>query len=332
MIILLSNSRTPPLNYVKLLPRLPKKEIQKFTLISFGGIAADNARDYDETVKIRFQINCKDKFLENTKSLMVFDILDNYAYPEVMRRIEKGMSYDNFRLHSVQLVMYADQNRNKILLNDDVLSVANTKFKEGKKFQKGDPIRHMDVEDYLGLFPSESVDKNAANVILTKLNDLWYCAYDLIYDRKRVASRYELAKQFLEVADYCLQERMWGAYVDILHSTTELAIQSILLLHHNPKFLLKQSHPDTYALISEDAKLGNIDIKYSDHYDNLRKLRSKGRYLNNMQDKEFTLSKIEAEELIDVTKNLMNHVQKLMETVDLAKKPPMGESCLLGRG
>lgn len=311
------------------MPRIQKKEIEKFKLISFGGIAAEYAADFDKTVKLRFQINCKDKFLENTKSLMIFDILDNYAYPEVMKHVEKGMSPDNFRLYNVQLLMYADQNRNKILLNDDVLTVAQTKFKENKKFQKGDPIRQTDVEDYLGLYPSESVDKNAANVILTKLSGLWYCAYDLIYDRKRVGSRYELARQFLKVANYCLREKMWGAYVDTLHSTTELAIQSILLLHHHPKFSIYQTHPDTFELFCEHTKLGNIDIKFSDHYDNLKKLRSKGRYLNNMQDKEFALSNIEAEELTNVTKNLMNHVQKLMETVDLAKKPAVGEYCLL---
>lgn len=327
----LTYSRTPPLNYIKLIPRIQKKEIEKFKLISFGGIAAEYAADFDETVKLRFQINCKDKFLENTKSLMIFDILDNYAYPEVMRHVEKGMSPDNFRLYNVHLLMYADQNRNKILLNDDVLTVAQTKFKENKKFQKGDPIRQMDVEDYLGLYPSENVDKNASNVILTKLSGLWYCAYDLIYDRKRVGSRYELARQFLKVANYCLQEKMWGAYVDTLHSATELAIQSILLLHHHPKFSIYQTHPDTFELFCEHAKLGNIDIKFSDHYDNLRKLRSKGRYLNNLQDKEFALSNIEAGELINITKNLMNYIQKLMETVDLAKKPPVGEYCLLGK-
>lgn len=80
-------------------------------------------------------------------------------------------------------------------------------------------------------------------------------------------SRFELAKQFLKVARYCLEQKVWGAYVDNLHSASELAIQSILLLHHNPKFSLKQTHPDTHTLFSEHAKLGNIDIKFSDHYE-----------------------------------------------------------------
>jgi hypothetical protein len=177
LITSLTNSRTPPLNYVKLATRLQKKEIQKFKLISFGGIAAEDAADYDKTVKIRFQINCKDKFLENTKALMVFDILDNYAYPEAMKQVESGILQPNFKLTDVHLVMYDDQTLNEILLNDKVRSVANLKYKQGQQGEK---------EDYLGLFPSESNDKNAAHVILTKLNDMWFCAYDLIYVEKRL--------------------------------------------------------------------------------------------------------------------------------------------------
>jgi hypothetical protein len=108
---------------------------------------------------------------------MVFDILDNYAYPEAMKQVESGILQPNFKLTDVHLVMYDDQTLNEILLNDKVRSVANLKYKQGQQGEK---------EDYLGLFPSESNDKNAAHVILTKLNDMWFCAYDLIYVEKRL--------------------------------------------------------------------------------------------------------------------------------------------------
>ena len=83
--------------------------------------------------------------------------------------------------------------------------------------------------------------------------------------------------------------------------------------------------------ISEHAKLGNIDIKFSDHYDRLRTLRSKGRYLNDTKDKDFGLSDFEADELTSLTNDLMEYTEKLMERVNVAKKPPIGEYCLLGR-
>ncbi len=218
--------------------------------------------------------------------------------------------------------LYADQTRNEILLNDKVRSVANTKFKQGLQGDK---------EDYLGLFPSESNDKNAAHVILTKLNDMWFCAYDLIYDRKKVGSRFELAKSFLKVAIFCLQEKLCGPFVDNLYSATELAIQSILLLHHNSLFSLNQTHTDTRVLFSEHAELGNIDTKFSGHYTKLEELRDKGRYLNGTHGRTFSLDEVEADNVLKITKDLIDYVDELLEKVDLSKKPTIGEYCLLGR-
>lgn len=314
--------RTPPLNYVKLTAGLQKKEIQKFKLISFGGIAAEYAADYDKTVKIRFQINCKDKFLENTKALMVFDILDNYGYPEAMKQIEGGILQPDFKLTDVHLVMYDDQMLNEILLNDKVRSVANIKYKQGQQDEK---------EDYLGLFPNESNDKNAAHVILTKLNDMWFCAYDLIYDRKKVESRFELAKSFFKVAAYCLQEKLFGPFVDNLYSATELSIQSILLLQHNPRFSLNQTHDDSRKLFFEHAELGNIDTEFSKHYTRLGELRDKGRYLNGTHGRRFTINDLDANKIQQLIKDLISYVGKLLEQVDFMKKPTQGMYIPLGR-
>jgi hypothetical protein len=273
-------------------------------------------------VKIRFQVNCKDKFLEGTKALMVFDILDNYAYPEVMKQVESGILQSDFKLTDVHLVMYADQSLNEILLNGKVRSVANIKYKQG---QQGD------IEDYLGLFPSESNDKNAAHVILTKLNDMWYCAYDLIYDRKKVRTRFELAKSFFRVADYCLQEKLFGPFVDNLYSAAELGIQSILLLQHNPRFSLHQTHEDTRKLFFEHAELGNINRKLSSHYTRLGDLRDKGRYLNGTHGRRFSISDVEADNIQLLTKDLISYVGKLLEHVDFTKKLARGTYIPLGK-
>ena len=121
------------------------------------------------------------------------------------------------------------------------------------------------------------------------------CADHLIYDRKRIKSRFQTAKSFLRAASYCLREKLWAVYVDTLHSSVELAIQSILY-NTVQNFHLKQTHPDTRSLFLEHCKLGNADIKFSNHYDKLKVLRSKGRYLNNLQGKDFTLNQSEAKD------------------------------------
>ena len=67
---------------------------------------------------------------------MIFDILDNFVYPEVMRRVEKGLPSQNFRLYNVHLLMYADQTKNKILLNDKVRSVVIQNLNKAKNITK----------------------------------------------------------------------------------------------------------------------------------------------------------------------------------------------------
>jgi hypothetical protein len=157
------------------------------------------------------------------------------------------------------------------------------------------------------------------------------CAFDLIYDRKRTGSRLELAKSYLTTAIICLEQKLWGPFVDNLYSATELAIQSVLLLHHNPKYSLNQSHEETRKLFSDHANRGNIDIKYSDHYVKLNELRDKGRYLNGMHGRDFVLGHLEANELAGITEELTAYVEKLMISIDLSKRPPDGEYCSLGR-
>lgn len=166
---------------------------------------------------------------------------------------------------------------------------------------------------------------------MLKVLGVWYCSYDLIYDRKRVSARFNLAKCFLKGATYCLETGLWGPFVDTLYSGTELAIQSIFLLHHNPKFSLNQTHEETRKLFTNDASLGNIDTKYSDHYIKLDELRKKGRYLNGMHGKEFSIKDSEARELLKTSNELLSYVEDLLKSIDLSKKPTVGEYIAVGR-
>lgn len=330
LLIALSQSRTPQLDYIQFGSSPVIESLEQIKLISLGAIAAEKPKS-DNTFKMIFQVNCKDKFLEGVKSLMVTSILDNFAYPEVMRRIKNGSLSSDFRLDNVHLVMYANQNRNETLLNDEVRFMVNVQFNEGAKFEKGQEIRQADIQDILGLYPDSGNDPNAAHIILLKILGKWYCSYDLIYDRKRVSARFNLAKSFLEAATNCLKIGLWGPFVDTLYSGTELAIQSIFLLHHNPKFSLNQTHDETRKLFNQHAKLGNINIKFADHYIKLDELRDKGRYLNGTHGKEFSISESDAKKLVEVSNEVVSYVEDLLKSIDLSKRPPIGEYISVGR-
>ena len=162
-------------------------------------------------------------------------------------------------------------------------------FEEGKTFSKGKPIAQDDIKDILGLYPSTKCPPDAAHVMLVKLNGSWLYAADLIYDRDKVKKRFEAAKDFLTVSNYCMENKIWGPFADSLFSATELAIQSILLLQHHPTFSTNQGHQETVELFSAYAKNGNIDTKFSKHYVNLNSFRKKGRYLTGLHGHNFSI-------------------------------------------
>jgi hypothetical protein len=53
---------------------------------SYYGISLD-AAEAGQKVRVAFRLNCKEKRSEEDQIRLVPDILDNHAYPEVMRRI-----------------------------------------------------------------------------------------------------------------------------------------------------------------------------------------------------------------------------------------------------
>jgi hypothetical protein len=327
----LALSRTPTVNYIQFQFSTRNEKSDGSSLKSLGAIVAEAAAENQSTFKAVFQVNCQDKFLEGVKSKMIFNILDNYAYPEVMRRTKDGKLYDDFRLHNVHLVMFADETKNHILLNDEARFITNIEFRHGVKYRPNERVRQGDIIKVLGLYSESRNDPNSAHIILFKCNDIWYCSYDLIYDRKRVKARLELAKTFIKAATYCLESKLSGAFVDTLYSATELAIQSILLLHHNPKFSLNQTHDETRELFSNHTRLGNVDTKYSNHYIKLDELRKQGRYLNGTHGRAFSIKNSKATILLLTTKGLLTHVERLITLIDLSKKPPDGHYISVGR-
>jgi HEPN domain-containing protein len=229
-------------------------------------------------------------------------------------------------------MMYADESRNEVLLNDEVRIKAHVRFKDGKKFNAGENVTQGDIEEILGLYPSEKNDPNAAHIMLVKLKNRWYFACDIIYDRMRVRKRFETAKQFLKMANYSMDQKLWGPMVDNMYSAAELAIQSILLLRHYPRFSTNQDHEQTRRLFTAYAENGNTDIRFAKHYDRLTELRSQGRYLNGVHNNAFRISESKAKELLALTAEIIDHVKKLLASVDVSRKPKAGEYIAIGKG
>jgi len=282
---------------------------------SFFGFALNTANSGEE-VGVGFQFNVDDKFSTEAKLTMTQHALDDFVYPEIMRRIAKKQLDPNFRLQKAHILFYSIYSKNDVLLNDNVRIDAIMQLEKGKSFKSGESVMESDCKDILGLYPSKKNDPNAAHILLVKFKNKWYFAADLIYDREKVRKKFVSSHEFLKSVENNLEKQLWEPFIDNLFSVTELTIQSILLLRHYNEYSRRQSHKKTREIFEGYCKQGNLPMTFLEHYDTLLELRKKGRYQQGVHGKKFSIKKTDAKKYVTLTKQLIAYVESLLKTVD----------------
>jgi uncharacterized protein (UPF0332 family) len=254
------------------------------------------------------------------------------VYPEIINRAKNGRLPPDFQLRMAQVLMYAEESGNEVLVNDEVRFLAHVGLNDEKQINHQMPLAEADIKDILGLYPSKKNNPNAAHIMLLKFKGRWYYACNLIYCNEKVRKMFEKSTEFFETAKDSLIRRRWGPSVDNLYSATELAIQSLLLLMHQGRFSIHQDHKSTEKLFAGYTTNGNIDPKYKNHLSELRKLRKRGRYLIGIHNKQTTDEELEIQKRFSLTNELLTYIKSLLQSRDLSRVPPPGHIIVLGRG
>ena len=172
-----------------------------------------------------------------------------------MRRIANGSLNSDFRLHSVlYLVMFPDSSRNQILLNEEVEFMPNVKYKNSKNFKAGEIVNVEDIHELLGLYADSTNAPNAAHIMLTKFNERWYYACDLIYELESSRKLREKAAIATNIANENMKNKNWRLFLDNLLHVCMLSTQAIFILQYDKQFSLKRPHGvyiqrrDTWAI------------------------------------------------------------------------------------
>jgi len=105
------------------------KRKKKIKFESIYGYAVSGAKKKGDRASIGFQFNVKDNFPEESKFVMLQNTLDDYIYPEIMRRIKNESLEPNFRVRFAQILMYSDHTKNEVLLDREVRLILNVTFK-----------------------------------------------------------------------------------------------------------------------------------------------------------------------------------------------------------
>ncbi|MGH9982507.1 MAG: hypothetical protein ACRD8W_00950 [Nitrososphaeraceae archaeon] len=295
------------------------KKTKKVKFPSLMGVSLESARAGD-SVGIITSLNCRNPYPPEWTPVLIQRDLDDLVYPEVIARARNGMLASNFVLTRAHVLMYGDESRNEVLLNDEVRFLAHIITTDGKEPKPG-PVTIDNISDVAGLYPSEKNDPNAAHIMLLRIKKKWYHAFDFVYNGKLARIKLEESENFFHMAKNSHNEKRWAPMVDALYSATELAIQARLLLMHFGKFSIRQSHPNTKEIFSSYTKAGNLDPKYGKHFSTLKELRSRGRYQRGSHGKKFQVKESEVPNLLSLTNDLINYAHTFLRPRNMSRNP-----------
>jgi HEPN domain-containing protein len=234
------------------------------------------------------------------------NIINLYIAPEIERRKEQGKISENFVLVKAQVIFNPDKKENTVRINDEVLTNAYIKLKNGISKEKGDPIFENEVEDIGVMYPAKEEDQDLGHITIVKIKDYYHMSFDFRYN-KRLSSKYiKNAKEFLENAEYDLTTAKWAPFIDNLFSASELAIKSILLTIPDPKFKKKSSHKEIEQKYSIFHKSLRLDPGYQECFTTLSRLRSRARY----SDPDFKIAKEDAEKYLEIVKKIITEAEQ----------------------
>lgn len=306
----------------KLLDRVELKS--KFNFKTFSGFALESIKAGEKRVaKIGYQFNIQDKVEPEIKLRLIQNTLDNFVYPEIMNRIEKGKLTSSFRLTKAHILLFTRHSKNKILLENEVMFNANCIWNEPDKVKIGQQVQASNIKKINKIFPRDNYHRNAAQIMIVKMTEGWQIAVDLVFDCNKVKERVNKAKRYLKSAENNLKEETWDPFINDVWSSTELLVQSILLIHYMGDYSVKQTHEQTLKLFKVHCDHENSPNEYFEHYKKMHSLRNPARYVTKME-KEFTIKPSDGKQYFDKTKEISEYVDNVLKVIDLNRQSDGG--------
>lgn len=213
------------------------------------------------------------------------NFIDMFFSPHIEKLQKQGKLPKPFSVSMAQIVFYPDGKPNEIRLNEEVkVNVITT---DGKDAWLNRETQESNISR-LNLDSSGDSDAGHVTMINTG-NGSWFGSFDFLYNKNKAIQHLNAADEFINGAEYALNQRYWRLFSDCMFSAKELISRSYLLLSPDKKYTKKGSHSVTHSRINMQSKLGNIPQKYIQIFNKFHNLRDSARYLNGdfqFEDKE----------------------------------------------
>jgi len=229
---------------------------------------------------------------------VIQNIMDIFISPAVKRRQDLGELPKPLDLRVAQVMLFPDERKPLVRINEEVRAIAKVKYKSGIAKQKGDAIYDSDIEDLEDVKLGPDDDPDCGHIFLYRLGGGTFLYFDFRRNRALAANHIERARDFHHVADYSLREGNLAAFVDNAFSAAELSAKAVLLVMYDykPSLRVKAKHTAIHARYNIFANLGNVMPEYKKTFNRLSELRGAARYLK----RPLSVTEEEAHKMLDV--------------------------------
>lgn len=192
--------------------------------------------------------------------------------PEYERRVAAGQMAPGTQIVAAQAVFGKGQTI--IRFNDEVRGQGFARAR--RTVQEGEQVRHEDlagIENW-ELAPDE-IDYGHMSIFNT--GEGWRCFFNFLQGRARADALAVRAENFLKTAKYAHENGWYDVAVDTLFSACELLAKANLIVHMLQGAESK-SHNSVGSAINQWRKLGNVEAKFVQLFNDLGNLRYLARY------------------------------------------------------
>lgn len=236
------------------------------------------------------------------------NIMDIFITPEVKRRQEAGKLPKPIELKFAQVILFPDERKPLVRINEEVRAVANIKYKPEISKKRGDPIYEGEIEaiDRVELGPDD--DPDCGHIFLYFHGSSAFLSFDFRRNRALARKHIKRAKEYFKAASHSMQSSDLAPFIDNLFNAAELSAKAVLLViyDYRPSLRTKSSHRGIQIRYNQFADLGNVMPDYKATFNRLSGLRDSARYLKRDLP---TITDVEGQKMLDVVSKMIEDAE-----------------------
>jgi len=232
--------------------------------------------------------------------------LDIWIMPEIKKRISAKSLPSGFVLRKAQVVMFPDERKSLVRLNDEVRAIISGKAT--RPINQGEMVTESDISEIMSIQLTDEDPADAGHFTGLIIRGEWVLQWDFRYNRGKSKQMLNTAQDYLKAARRLLEGQNIKPFVDVLYSTVELLATAQLLIVPDPKYTKKQTHASTQIKYSGFTKLGNFKPEYATTLNKLSGLRDQARYLKG----DLYISEGDCRKYLEIVEDMLKYTEKII--------------------